>query len=146
MTLKQLQDGMVKALKEGNKIEKDVLSSCIASVKKTAIDKGCRDSIDEELVNATLLKEQKILQEQIDTCPETHQTLKMEYEAKMKCLQEYVPKLITCKSSIRRMIIQLCDGIELKKENKGLIMKTIAPHFKGKVDMKVVQEVVNSYS
>ena len=134
MTLKQLQDGMVKAMKEGNKIEKDVLSSCIASVKKTAID------------NSTLLKEQKILQEQIDTCPETHPALKMEYEAKMKYLQEYVPKLITCKSTIRRMIIQLCDGIELKKENKGMIMKTIASHFKGKVDMKVVQEVINSYS
>ena len=53
---------------------------------------------------------------------------------------------ITCKSTIRRMIIQLCSGIELKKENKDLIMKTILPHFEGKVDMKVVQEIVNSYS
>lgn len=54
--------------------------------------------------------------------------------------------LITCKSTIRRMIIQLCGDIEHKKENKDLIMKTIVPHFEGKVDMNVVQEIVNSYS
>ena len=51
MTIKELQTEMIEAMKQGNKIKKDVISSCIASVKKAAIDKGCRDNIDEELVN-----------------------------------------------------------------------------------------------
>lgn len=144
MTLKMLQTDMVAAMKSGNKIKKEVLSSCIASIKKTAIDKGCRDNIDEEMVNTVLLKEQKILQEQIDTCPESHQILKEEYQEKMKYLNEYVPQLETDEAKIRSIVEALiaAAGVEATKANRGAVMKVVMPELKGKVDMKIANKVI----
>ena len=45
MTLEQLQHSMMNAMKQGDKVRKDVLSSAIAAIKKVAIDKGCRDNV-----------------------------------------------------------------------------------------------------
>ena len=144
MTIKELQTDMVTAMKNGNKIKKEVLSSCIASIKKTAIDKGCRDNIDEEMVNTVLLKEQKILQEQIDTCPESHQALKEEYQEKMKYLNEYVPQLETDEAKIRSIIEALLAAADIvpTKANRGAIMKVVMPVLKGKVDMKIANKVI----
>ena len=144
MTLKMLQTDMVAAMKSGNKIKKEVLSSCIASIKKTAIDKGCRDNIDEELVNTVLLKEKKILQEQIDTCPESHQTLKEEYQEKMKYLDEYVPQLETDEAKIRSIVEALIAAADIlpTKANRGAVMKVVMPELKGKVDMKIANKVI----
>ena len=51
MTLETLQKEMVKAMKEKEKVRKAVFSNLVAAVKKTAIDKKCKDNISEELVN-----------------------------------------------------------------------------------------------
>ena len=40
MTIKELQTEMVAAMKQGNKIKKDVISSCIASIKKQLLTKA----------------------------------------------------------------------------------------------------------
>ena len=144
MTIKELQTEMVAAMKQGNKIKKDVISSCIASIKKIAIDQGCRDDITEELVNTVLLKEQKILQEQIDTCPDSHAGLKNEYLIKMGYLNKYVPQLITDEEEIFAMIHGelAAAGIEMTKANRGAIMKAVMPVLKGKVDMKIANKVI----
>ena len=144
MTIKELQTEMVAAMKSGNKIKKDVIASVIASVKKAAIDKGCRDNIDEELVNTILLKEQKILQEQIDTCPDSHAGLKNEYIIKMEYLKKYVPQLITDEEEIFAMVYGelAAAGIEMTKPNRGAIMKVVMPILKGKVDMKIANKVI----
>ena len=34
-------------------------------------------------------------------------------------------------------------GTAFVKKDRGIIMKTIAPHFKGKADMKIVNQVLN---
>ena len=144
MTIKELQTEMIAAMKQGNKAKKDVISSVIAAVKKTAIDQGCRDNITEELVNTVLLKEQKILQEQIDTCPDSHSALKNAYILKMGYLKKYVPQLITDEEEIFAIIHGelAAAGIEMTKANRGAIMKTVMPVLKGKVDMKVANKVI----
>lgn len=144
MTIKELQTEMIAAMKQGNKIKKDVISSCIAAIKKAAIDKGYRDNIDEELVNTILLKEQKILQEQIDTCPDSHAGLKNEYIIKMEYLKKYVPQLITDEEEIFAMVYGelAAAGIEMTKPNRGAIMKVVMPILKGKVDMKIANKVI----
>ena len=69
MTLLKLQQDMFSAMKEGDYISKEVLSSAIAAIKKMAIDKKCKDDIPESLVDEVLRKEYKTLKEQIDNCP-----------------------------------------------------------------------------
>ena len=142
MTLEQLQHSMMSAMKNNDTIRRDVLRSIIAAVKKSAIDNRCE--INEELVDKVLLKEAKTLQEQIDTCPEDRTDLKLEYNSKFVVLNEYVPKLIDDPEVIRKDVrsILYTLGIEETKANKGAVMKAVMPHFKGKADMKIVNQVI----
>ena len=82
MELEALRKDMVAAMKAKDKVTKDAVSSLISAVKKVAIDEGCRDDISGELVDRVILKELKSVKEQIDTCPESRQDLKDEYQAR----------------------------------------------------------------
>lgn len=144
LTIETLQKDMMAAMKARDTIRKSALSNAVSEVKKAAIDKNCRDNITEDLIFSVLRKEIKIIDEQIETCTAGNPALKEEFESKKSVLNEYLPQLIVAKDTIYRMIIQLCEGIEFTKANKGLIMKTIVPHFKGKVDMKIAQEVLDT--
>ena len=59
MTINQLQAEMIVCMKQGDRERKAVISDLIAQIKKAAIDKGCRDNITEEFVNAEILKAKK---------------------------------------------------------------------------------------
>lgn len=142
MTLELLQNDMKQAMKDRDTITRDVLRSVIGAVKKAAIDERC--DITEALVDKVLLKEKKTLQEQIDTCPADRVDLRIEYTNKMAVLEDYVPKLLDNPEEIRAMVEnQLAiAGIEPLKSNKGVVMKTVMPIFKGKADMKIVNQVI----
>ena len=137
MELKVLQNEMVAALKARNKFRKDVISSLVGAVKKAAIDKNCRDNITEELVNAVLIKEQKTMQEMIDTCPATRPEVLAEYTAKKQIIDEFAPQVITDPAQIKTMVEAI--GIDLTKKNRGAIMKVLKDNL---VDMKVANQVV----
>lgn len=143
MTLEKLQFEMVKALKDGNKFRKQVLSELVGTVKKAAIDKKCKDDIPESLVDETLLKYKKTVQEQIDTCPADRAQMLENYKDQMKIVSEFAPTLLTDETEIRNRILDTVNGeIEFTKANRGKIMKVISPIFKGKADMGVVSKVV----
>jgi uncharacterized protein YqeY len=142
MTLEYLQKEMICAMKSNNIPKRDVLRSVIAAVKKTAIDNRCEAT--EELIDKVLIKEAKTIQEQIDTCPDERIDLKIEYGSKAAILNEYVPKLLNNPEEIKTMVENqlAAAGIEPLKSNKGAVMKTIMPYFKGKADMKIVNQVM----
>ena len=136
MTLETLQKEMIAAMKAKNKVRKDTISSIVSAVKKAAIDNKCKDNITEELVNTVILKEQKTMQEMIDTCPADRIDLLTEYKEKMTIIAEFAPKLLTDTNEIKTFIEE--TGIELIKANRGQIMKAL----KGKADMKIANSVV----
>ena len=144
MTLEKLQSEMVQALKDGNKLRKQVLSELVGAVKKAAIDKKCRDNIPETLVDETLLKYKKVVQEQIDTCPADRPQMLENYKDQMKIVVEFAPVLMTSpvqiEIAVRRLILD--NNIEPVKSNRGAIMKVVAANLKGKADMSVVSKVV----
>lgn len=142
MTLEQLQNDMKQAMKDKDVITRDVLRSVIGAVKKTAIDERCDTT--EELVDRVLLKEKKTLQEQIDTCPADRPVYLQEYKEKMAVLDKYCPKLLDNPEEIRSTVERLCGECHapLTKNNKGAIMKIVMPYFKGKADMKIVNQVI----
>lgn len=143
MTLEKLQLEMVQALKDGNKFRKQVLSELVGAVKKAAIDKKCKDDIPESLVDETLLKFKKLVQEQVDTCPADRVQMLENYKDQMKIVAEFAPILITDENEIRNKILDIINGeIEFTKSNRGKIMKIISPIFKGKADMDIVSKVV----
>ena len=144
MTLEQLHKEMVEALKRGDTVVKLVLSDAIAAVKNAAIAKRCKDNITEHLVNEVLLKEKKTLQEMIDTCPKDRVEILNNYIEQFNIISAYAPNLIDDEELIKDMVYGICEAenIELLKSNKGAVMKAIMPQFKGKADMKVVNQVV----
>lgn len=144
MTLEILQAEMITAMKKKDKARKDAVSSLIGAIKKTAIDKKCKDNITEDLVDEVILKEKKTVQEMIDSCPAERQELLLEYQVRMVVIDEFAPKLMTEVAEIRGTINTLLynANIEATKSNKGQIMKVVMPAMKGKADMKVVNTVI----
>lgn len=144
MTLEKLQSEMVQALKDGNKLRKQVLSELVGAVKKAAIDKKCRDNIPETLVDETLLKYKKVVQEQIDTCPADRSQMLENYKDQMKIVAEFAPVLMTNEAEIKEAATKLINEAELKftKSNRGVIMKVVSANLKGKADMSIVSKVV----
>lgn len=142
MTLEFLQNDMKMAMKIGDTELRDIMRSAIGAIKKTAIDERCE--ITEELVDRVLLKEAKVLQEQIDTCPKDRVDVLEVYKRKLAKIQCYLPKLMNDPEEIREIVVRelAAAGIESVKANKGVAMKTLMPIFKGKADMKIVNQVI----
>ena len=140
MKLKDLQDAMIAAMKAKDKARKDSISALVSAVKKAGIDAGCRDDIPEDMVSQVILKELKSVKEQIDTCPESRQDLKDEYQARYDIIAKYAPKLMDA-SEIKAYLEEKHAEL-IASGNKGQIMKTIMPELKGKADGKVINQVV----
>lgn len=142
MTLDILQSAMIAAMKEKNKPRKDTISSLIGAVKKTAIDKKCKDNVTEDLVNEVILKEKKTVQEMIDTCPANRTELLAEYTERLKVIDEFAPKLITDEEEIKKVIYHLLASVDIHETGKSAVMKVIMPRLKGKVDMKIANKIL----
>lgn len=140
MTFETLQKDMIAAMKARDAERKEVLSSLVSAAKKSAIDKGCRDNITEEIVDAAILKELKTAKEQLDTCPAEREDLIAKYTFAHDLISEYAPKMMS-EGEIRATLEKdYADVIATK--NKGQIMKTVMPAFKGKADGKLINQIV----
>ena len=137
--LERLQNAMVAALKSGDKFRKTTISTLIAQIKKTAIDKGVRDNITEDIVNNELQKAKKQIEDSISMCPLSRADLLEEYNKQKEIIMEFCPSLIEDENEIRNIILDC--GFEVNKQNQGMIMKTIKTNYAGKVDMKKVSQI-----
>ena len=136
MDIERLRKDMVAAMKAKDKPRKEAISSLISAVKKAAIDAGCRDDIPEEMVERAILKDLKTAKEQIDTCPDSREELKAEYQFRYDVISEYAPKLMG-PEEIRAYILDKFAEVAATK-NKGQIMGDL----KGKADGSVINQVV----
>lgn len=141
MTFEVLNQELIKAMKAGDTLTRDVLRSAVGNIKKAAIDKKQKDNITETLVDEVLLKEQKTLWEMINTCPADRVDILKDYRAKKEVIDKYAPKILTDEREIKHLIYDICKGKDFT--NKGEAMKFIMPQLKGKVDMKVANKVIN---
>lgn len=146
MTIQTLHDEMVVAWKAKNKFRKDTLAELIGAVKKAGIDAKVKDNIPESLVDSVLLKEKKLTQEMIDTCPAARTDALQEYQNRMTIINEFAPKLLEDPDEIRAIVVATlnANNIEPVKANKGAVMKLISSDLKGKADMRQVNIVVSN--
>ncbi len=140
MQMEQLQKDMITAMKAHDKVRKDAISSLISAVKKIAIDEGCRDNIQEELVDRAIIKEMKLVKEQLETCPDERAELKASYQATYDIIKEYAPAMMS-EEEIKAFITEKYADL-LATKNKGMIMKGVMVDLKGKADGKLINEVV----
>lgn len=140
MDLKTLQKDMIAAMKARDKSRKESVSALIQAVKKAGIDAGCREDIPEEMVNKVILKELKTAKEQIDSCPSDRTDLKEAYQARYDVFQEYAPKLMSEEEVEAELREKFADV--LATGDKGQIMKSVMPVFKGRADGKLINQLV----
>ena len=141
MNLEVLQKEMIAAMKAHDKLRKETISSMIGNIKKAAIDENCRNDITEELVNRILLKEKKIMQEMIDTCPADRAETLTEYNKKMDIINEFVPQMMS-EDEVRESVYNIIYETNIQQISKGAIMKIVMPKLKGKADGKVINKIV----
>ena len=140
MELEVLRKDMVAAMKAKDKVTKEAVSSLISAVKKVAIDEGCRDDIKSDLVDRVILKELKSVKEQLDTCPESRDDLRAEYQARYDVIAKYAPQQMSA-DEIRTYLEGKFAEV-LATKNKGQIMKAVMGDLKGKADGKLINQVV----
>ena len=142
MKLETIQESIKMAMKTHATLEVETLRSVVAAVKKAAIDRQCE--ITEELVDEMLLKEVKIIKEQIETCPATRPEMREEYEHRLMIVENFAPKLVTDPIEITAMVeaTLVKAGVDIETANKGQVMKAVMPALKGKVDMKIANQVI----
>ena len=136
LTLEILQAEMITAMKNKDKLRKDTISSLVQAIKKFGIDNKCKDNITNEQLSSVILKEKKIMQEMIDTCPADRTDTLAEFNARMAIINEFAPSLMDNEDAIKTFVQNL--GIEPIKANRGKIMAAL----KGKADMKIANQVV----
>ena len=141
MTIEILQQEMIAAMKNKDMLRKTAISGYIAAIKKAAIDKGCRDNIDEKFVNAELIKIQKSVKEQVNTCPASRTDLLEKYKSELEIINEFAPALISDPNRIEEILRNEYEGT-LDKKN---LMKFLNTNFRGRMDMKAAAEVVDYY-
>jgi hypothetical protein len=105
------------------------------------IVKGIIGNVDmnEAFVDAELLKVGKMFKEMVDTCPPERAELKADYEKNYAIVSQYVPHLIDNMDDILALILDNYEGPLTKKD----LMRFFSANYKGKVDMKVVNQAVS---
>ena len=141
MTINQLQAEMIACMKQGDRMRKAVISDLIAQIKKATIDKGCRDNITEEFVNAEILKAKKIFQEMVDTCPAHRTDLLEDYSHRLDIVKEYAPSLMDDEETILYQVVTYYEGPNTKKD----LMKWFNTNYRGRMDMKVAAVVADKF-
>lgn len=147
MTIEVLNRDMIAAWKSGDMVRKTTLANMIDAIKKASMTSKGRVEITETLVDETLIKYQKTVQEQYDACPATptYMSRRLGYCNELMIVKEYAPQTITDPEEIKAMIKTIAEAdpnMVLYKSNRGYVMKTLASNLKGKVDMSVVNKVV----
>ena len=141
MTFTELQAAMVAAMKEKNRVKKEVIADMVACAKNMAIEKGCKDNITDEIVAAAILKSKKMCQDQIDTCPASRPDRLEAYNLCMTYINELAPKMMT-EDEVRAAVYYILATVDIFEDNKGAIMKAVMPRLKCKADGKIINKVV----
>ena len=131
MTFEQLQSAMVQAMKEKNRIKKEVIADMVTCAKNMAIEKGCKDNITEDIVTAAILKSKKICEEQIKICPANRPDLMEGFQLCMSYIEELAPKMMSreeIKDYLEQTLIKLTSiNIVISPKIKGMVMKNVMP-------------------
>lgn len=146
MTYNELQNAKVAAMKSGDKVCIKVLNDIIVLVQKEQTKGKTKIEATDDMVAQCATKAQKTLEEMVATCPDSgaYAERKADYLAQLAVVKEYAPQMITDAEEIKNLILDILGSnkIELVKKNKGLVMKAVMPIFKGRVDMKIANEII----
>lgn len=144
MNIETLKQAKIKAMKAHQVIRKNALTNMIDACQKAALTPQGKVEITDELVDKTLIKYQKNIEEMVRTCPPNRDDLLVQYEEELGVVKEFAPQLITDREALETRVKEIAEmaGVELIMPNRGALMKRAAAEFKGIADMKVISAIV----
>lgn len=142
MTFEELKNILYKSIKEEDSVRVDVIKDIINNAINLAIEKNQKDAISTKIVEKAILKSKKQCKEQVDTCPAHRKDLLDYYNSKLKCIEDYAPKMMD-KPEVKAIVEEALAALD--NVNKGIAMKTVMPLLKGKAEGKDVSDAVDEY-
>lgn len=140
--LKRLKEDLKEAMKQKHTLDKSVIQGIISACDEARI-KVKRELTDTEIIEV-IRKENKMYMEALEGAKKANrEDLATEAMLKAACTENYLPKLLT-EDEILAEATALIMAQSLDTSNKGLLMKTFMPIFKGRADGKLVNQVISS--
>ena len=142
----QLMDDLKDAMRQQDDVRKRGIRSVIAAMKKaeTELDKsGQRVSLTDDDILALIAKQAKQRQESIDEFRKGgREDLVAEEKAELAILKGYLPEQLSREEievEVRQIIVEV-DATG--PQDMGKVMKPIMARFRGRVDGKLVNQIV----
>ena len=142
MIRQQLTEDMKAYMKAKDKVKLTGIKMAIAAIKNKEIDLK-RELTDDEII-AVLKKQVKEHQESLSFLKAEDTDARSEYETYINVLSKFIPEDMPREKAVTIISKALADADITEKKQKGLAMKTVMPILKGKLDGKVIQEIVDS--
>lgn len=139
--LMKLKKDNIQAMKDKDSIKKGVLSLVISDIALAEKEEKRELSLEEEYTYVQ--KELKQTKDALNETPSNREDLIELNNKKIEILESYLPKQLN-KEEIEKIVLDLMEkeNLEPIKRSQGIIMKNILANYKGKVDGKVVNEVL----
>jgi uncharacterized protein YqeY len=140
--LERLQNDMKTSMKEKKELRTSVLRMLISELKYAQIEK--RGTLDEPETLQVLSRAIKKRKESIEMYEKGgRQDLADKEKEELKIIQEYVPREMD-EATMRQRIDEVIQELGAKdKKDLGRVMKEVLSRYKGQMDGKVVQKIVN---
>lgn len=142
MIKQQLTEDMKIYMKAKDKVKLSGIKMAIATIKNREIEVK-RELTDEEVI-AILKKQVKEHHESMSFFKEDDIANRKEYILYIDALDKFIPEDMSKEEATDIITKALAEANVTEKKQKGLAMKTVMPLLKGKLDGKVIQEIVNS--
>ena len=145
MSLKaKINTDLTQAMKDKDSVKIDTLRSIRAEILK--MDKSGMDrEMNEEEEIQLLAKQAKLRKESIEVFEKAGRTDLVDKESKqLEIINEYLPKQIS-REEAEKIINGILSGLgEITQKDFGKIMGLCMKELKGKIDGKIIQEIVKS--
>lgn len=140
--LEKLQNDMKMAMKEKKELRTSVLRMLISEMKYAQIEK--KGALDEAEAQQVLNRAMKKRKESIEMYEKGgRQDLADKEKEELKIIQEYVPQQMD-EATMRQRIDEVMQELGAKdKKDLGRVMKEVLSRYKGQMDGKIVQKIVN---
>ena len=143
MSLKEIINKQLnEAMKAQNTIRVETLRSIRAEILKEDKSGKNREMTPEEEIQL-LSKQAKMRKESIDIFSQAGRTDLVEHEnAQLEIINEFLPKQLTEEETEKIITAILAPMGELTAKDLGKVMGPVMKELKGKVDGKIVQDIV----
>lgn len=141
MTIQELRQRKIEAMKKNDVIGKNIFTGIIGRVENMAIERKQKENITDDLVTAAIQKEFKVLKEMLDCCPESRQDLAKGFQEGFEILSSLLPKQLT-----KEEVMEIAKKIDIpfESKNRGRLIKAIMAECGSQTTGTVVSGVVHS--